>query len=231
MKAILLHHAGGDKYAFRNVQQWLQPELNAVALEIPGRGDRFADPLITSIEGMADDLYPKLLAELNEDYIFIGMSMGALLSFLLTHRLAQHGERLPEHMFLVSRMPFANYEAGIDFAALDSAAFWDYIISYDARSRPIAEHAELRGFYEPILRADFTAMQTYHHSFDGLPKLPVPASVYYGKEDNKVIDANRIQEWSRQFENVPEYEVFEGGHFFFYESQQPVEQIKSKIIR
>lgn len=230
MKAILLHHAGGDKYAFRNVQQWLQPEFKSTAIEIPGRGDRFAEPLLMTIEEMVEDIYPKVIAEIQEDYFFIGMSMGALLSFLITHRLIQENKKLPEYLFIVSRMPFANYEANIDFASLDSKTFWDYIVSYDERSKAIAEHEELRGFYEPILRADFIAMQTYHHSFEGLPKLALPALVYYGNKDKNVIDESRIQEWSNQFEQTPEYQVFEGGHFFFYENRKATELIKSKLI-
>ena len=49
MKAILLHHAGGDKYVYRNMQQNLSPEMESIALELPGRGDRFSEIFATTL--------------------------------------------------------------------------------------------------------------------------------------------------------------------------------------
>ena len=89
MKAILLHHAGGDKYAFRNVQQRLLPEIQNIAFELPGRSDRFSEGFIKNIEDAVNDIYEQLIKDLPEKYCIIGNSMGAVIGFLLTHKLKQ----------------------------------------------------------------------------------------------------------------------------------------------
>ena len=48
--------------------------------------------------------------EIKDEYFFVGMSMGAVLAFLLTHRLRSKNLPLPAAIFLASRLPFTQYE-------------------------------------------------------------------------------------------------------------------------
>lgn len=218
MKAILLHHAGGDKYAFRPLQEHLLPELQSMAIELPGRGDRFSEPLLETIDEMLEDLMAQLEEEIAEPYILVGMSMGAVLAFLLTHQLRKGGYRLPEQLVLASRLPFQHYETREGLERLPSAEFWKFIGGYDERSTRIAEHEELRELFEPIMRADFKAMQGFDERFKDLAPLPVKASVLYGDEDHRMFDAEKAKQWSLYFEKIPAYVCFRGGHFFLYEN-------------
>ena len=61
MKAILLHHAGGDKYAYRNMQERLLPEIESIAFELPGRSDRFSEKFVQNLEAAVDDIYRQLI--------------------------------------------------------------------------------------------------------------------------------------------------------------------------
>ena len=45
-KAILFHHAGGDKYAFDKLRKNLLSEIESLAIELPGRGDKFGENLL-----------------------------------------------------------------------------------------------------------------------------------------------------------------------------------------
>jgi surfactin synthase thioesterase subunit len=229
MKAILLHHAGGDKYAYHQLQNSLLPEIASLAVELPGRGDRFSEPLLWTIEEMLDDIFRQIKEEIKDEYFFVGMSMGAVLAFLLTHRLRSKNLPLPAAIFLTSRLPFTHYETIDNLTELSGDDFWEFILAYDARSAMIADHAELRELYEPILKADFSAMQYFDQKFAGLPPLQIPCAIMNGKDDVRLIDSVRIREWNRYFSSTPEYKVFDGGHFFLYENDTLSKYIKSTM--
>jgi surfactin synthase thioesterase subunit len=94
MKAILLHHAGGDKYAFRKMQQQLLPEIESVAFELPGRSDRIAEPFVKNLQDAVNDIYDQLIQQLPEEYFIVGNSMGSIIGFLLAHKLQQENRNL-----------------------------------------------------------------------------------------------------------------------------------------
>jgi surfactin synthase thioesterase subunit len=229
MKAILLHHAGGDKYAYREMQRWLLPEVESISIELAGRGDRYSESLLYSIDEMVEDIYRQVKNEINEDYILTGMSMGAVLAFLLVHKLKAEQLPLPRHLFLAARLPFQHYETKTGIMDLPSSTFWQFVLEYDERSRHVADHQELRELFEPIMRADFIAMQYFDNKFKGLPKLDVPSSILFGEEDIRMFDREKATAWNEYFTKTPTYHPFPGGHFFIYEKPEAAEYIKSVV--
>lgn len=67
-KAILLHHAGGDKYAFDRLKRNLLPEIESIAVELPGRGDRFSESLLYNYKDVVQEYFRQLKDELNGDF-------------------------------------------------------------------------------------------------------------------------------------------------------------------
>jgi surfactin synthase thioesterase subunit len=213
MKAIFLHHAGGDKYSWRRFQEALPPGVEPLALEIPGRGDRFSEALLFEMDAITDDLFRQILPHLSMPYVLIGKSMGALKGFLLLHRLHQHGLPLPIHVFFGSRKCPASYADHIRIAHLNSAEFWKGVESYGGLPAMLLEHQELKELYEPILRADFSALEQYQYR--DLPPLPVSATIMTGKTDGITLESTKG--WSRHFDGEVDYLELSGGHFFMHE--------------
>ena len=44
---FLLHFAGGNKYSFNFLKKYLESAFELVSIELPGRGDRMSEKLIT----------------------------------------------------------------------------------------------------------------------------------------------------------------------------------------
>ncbi len=212
-KMFLLHHAGGDKYAYRALQQELSLHYEAIALEIPGRGDRYAEPLLYDMDSVVDDLYAQIKPMLTDNYAFVGVSMGALKAFLLTHRIFEDKCPLPQHLFLASRKSILGYRSHIAIAHLNTSDFWNGVAQYGGVSEKMLAHPELLELYEPILRADFQALEKFSN-YD-FPPLPMPASILIGKEDTIAIEDTLP--WQHSFISPIETQVFSGGHFFVYE--------------
>lgn len=195
MKVLLLHHAGGDKYAWRAYDNILPPEIQPVALEVPGRGDRFGEPLLTSMQDMADDIFRQSRQHLEGPYLLAGKSMGALLSYLLMCRLMDEGLPLPGHVFLGSRKCPSSYRALTPIYQEDRHTFWEGVKAYGGLPEALLQHEELQELFEPILRADFQALETYRHGDDRI--FDVPATIMYGRQDR--ISEEELQSWQQYF--------------------------------
>lgn len=225
MKAILLHHAGGDKYAWRAYDSYLAPVFTPIALEIPGRGDRFGEPLLTDMQEMSDDIFGQVIAHISEPYAIAGKSMGALLAYLVMCRLQDEGLPLPEQVFLGSRKCPASYQQQEPIYNRDTAGFWEGVKTYGGISEALLQHAELRELFEPILRADFQALETYRHADDRI--FNIPATIMYGKQDR--ITAEALQSWQQYFSLPINLYAFESGHFFMYDEAEKIAALmKSK---
>jgi surfactin synthase thioesterase subunit len=230
MKAILLHHAGGDKYSFRNLQDGLLPEIQSIAVEVPGRGDRFGEPLLNDIHEMTEDIFLQIKNELNEDYFFVGVSMGTLIAYLLCYKIKENNLPLPKHLFLASRLSPDSYFNEPTIIHTGSEEFWKVVVQYNGVPDALMKHQELRDLYEPILRSDFEALEKYNFSHTPKEKLNIPATILMGKEDVRNITMNTAKDWTHHFIKETDFKEFDGGHFFVYENKDLANYIKSTLL-
>ena len=226
MRLIFLHHAGGDKYAWRNYKGQFSQKIEQVYLELPGRGDRFGETLLTDIYAMVDDIYHSIQIYLNQPYVLVGNSMGALNAFLLTQKLQQQQQRLPLHLFLGSR-PSPTVQ--LDFKKIaeeDSDGFWEGVKTYGGVPEALLQHKDLMNFYEPILRADFKALESFE--LKSTQTVDVPATIMIGKEDR--FSLSEIKHWQSLFNKNIEFSEEEGGHFFMYDHVALIANMIEKAI-
>lgn len=227
MQVIFLHHAGGDKYSWRKYVEALPVDFIPFFLEIPGRGDRFSEPLLDNMEAIVEDLFSQISSQLKAPYLLVGKSMGALKGYLLMHRLLKEGLPLPEHVFLGSRKCPASYVNHVRIAHTDSGTFWKGVEGYGGCPPALLQHEELRELYEPILRADFIALENYIHTPQ--PALPVNASIMTGKADS--ISLESTHGWSNHFSGQVEYLSLSGGHFFMHEQAYTISRMMEEVAQ
>ena len=226
MKVIFIHHAGGDKYAWRKYQETLSAKIEKVCMELPGRGDRFSEPLLTDLNAMAEDLYSQILPHLTDNYVLVGKSMGALLAFLLVQKINTEGKKLPLHLFLSSRKAPGAYRSHKKIASEPSSLFWEGVKSYGGCPDFLLQHQELMDLYEPILRADFQALENFQ--FHPMPSLPVSATVIVGKKD--IIRLDEVKSWKDFFSSEVDFQELEGGHFVMYEQALTISKMIEERI-
>ncbi len=99
-----LPYAGGHSLSYRDFQANVAENILIKPLELPGRGKRIKEPLLTNLETMVDDLFQQIQNELNDKpYAIYGHSMGTLLGYLLTKRILNAGKPAPLHLFVSGR--------------------------------------------------------------------------------------------------------------------------------
>jgi medium-chain acyl-[acyl-carrier-protein] hydrolase len=229
MRAILFHHVGGDHYIFRDVRQWLLPEIESFTYELPGRADRIKEPLLKHMDAIVQDALIHTRGWMQEPFFFIGMSLGGLIAYSLALRLRDIGLPLPAFVFMASRKCPESYMNQSPASALPGDEFWNYVLRYGGCPPELPKNKELREFYEPILRADFAAAEDHISHFTRPAPLSIPTGIYYGEDDARNFVESDAFGWAPYFNNTFEYKKFPGDHFFLYKDPATIRHIKKLV--
>lgn len=98
-----LPYAGGTAAVFKDWPAALPSGVELLTAHLPGRGDRFAEPPLATLEETAEQLCAALPPS-NLPTVVLGHSMGALLGYELTARLAARG-RAPSLLIAAACRP------------------------------------------------------------------------------------------------------------------------------
>lgn len=224
-----LPYAGGHSLVYRNLKQLLEPAVQLVALEPPGRGKRMKEPLLTDINEIAQDLYGQIKAHANgREYVLLGHSMGSLIAYLISVLSDNEAPGQIKHLFcsahgapsvpkVSDNDPNPRYKA-------TSEEFWAYIESLGALPPELKSHEELMSYFEPIVRADIQALECYRYQPKNKP-LNIPITVFYGTTDVET-PVRALSHWQLESTFPVRYFPQNGGHFGFFEQ---IETVAKKI--
>ncbi|MCA4900319.1 MAG: thioesterase [Cytophagales bacterium] len=209
--------AGGSRYSYNGIASLVSPSLNLVPFEYPGRGLRILEPLQSNMDKIVDDLFDKISEyPLDHPYIIYGHSMGTIVGYLITKKIEKKGLPLPRALFFSgasgpsarSRMPIRHN--------LPRAEFIRSLRELGGSPDEILNDPEVMNFYEPILRADFEAIEKYE--YETTMPFDIPIYVITGADEDVTVEQAcswRI-ETSSDFEQVQ----FSGTHFFIFEHER-----------
>ncbi len=223
-----LPFAGGNTLSYRDFQANVAETILIKPLELPGHGKRTREPLLTSLEAMADDVFQQVISDLNGQlYAIYGHSMGATLGYLLTKRILNAGKPAPLHLFFSGREAPAVIDNKLPKHQFPKQDFFNHINELGGLSPGILEHAELMDFFEPIVRADFKALETYIYQ----PASPfdIPMTILHGLADKEVAYHDLLP-WQQESYQPIAIQTFSGGHFFIFDQLSQLGQIFSRTL-
>lgn len=187
-------------------------------MELPGRGRRAGEALRYSLEDLADDAFAQLRENLDKGhYALFGHSMGAALAYLCLLRIRSAGLPLPEALFLSGKAaPGVVQDKGRH--RLPRPEFLEMLRAMGGCPPEILQHQELIDYFEPILRADFQAIETWRHRPE--EPLPVPLVVLIGRDDE--VTRDKAAAWSQVTSGEFRLHEFDGDHFFIQRHWEPI---------
>lgn len=222
VQLVALPHAGGSASAFRTLSAALAPEIEVLAVQYPGRLDRYHEPVVTDIHVLADRVAEALESALDRPVALFGQSMGASVAFELALRLEQRGVR-PRALVLLSRTapgvglgrPHVVHQLGDAELLAELEAFG----AFDAR---IVEDEDLLEHTLTVVRGDYRAVESYRPTPGA--RVGCPVSVLVGDQDPRVSpdQASAWGDWAREGIDL---RVFEGGHFFLEDNLDAVAEL------
>lgn len=208
-----LPYAGGSEFAFRPLAKYCPPSWNLSTLAYPGRGRRAEEPLVYTLEALVEDCWQQIKNQLQEPYVLFGHSLGARIAYLLALKIRATASPSPVHLILSGLAgPSVPMKASLRHL-LPKTAFKSELKNYGGMPKAILNDEDAFSFFEPIIRADFQAIETWH--YQAQPPLSMAATIITGTTDN-MTEAD-IQLWQKEFSKPLNFERIAGNHFFLFE--------------
>ena len=217
---ICFTYAGGTKGFFDQIEEDLLPEIEILKLDYSGHGERIREPLLSSIEETAADLYERIIFSCGEAiekgeirYSLMGYSMGSLVALEITRYIASMGKiSLPEHVFLCAHEPGSeNIFAGVSDEKVDDIVK-SRTIKFGGVPGELINNESFWRMYLPLYKADY--LMNAQYKIEKVNSIAhVPATVFYSEED---IGFDEMKGWNKIFLNC-DFIEYKGQHFFMNE--------------
>jgi surfactin synthase thioesterase subunit len=216
IQLICFPHAGGGASAFRTWPEPLGPDIDLLAVRLPGRESRFAAPRYRRMTDLVTDLCAALHDRLRPPYAFFGHSLGALVAYETACRLAGTGGVEPVRLVAAaSAAPHRRYRYGA-LHDLPDAELIDTLCEFGGMPAEVLDDHELLCALLPMIRDDFEIADTYRPAASG--RLHCPVTALGGARDRSV-DAADIAAWPQVTVGAGEVVTVPGDHFFVHQPE------------
>jgi surfactin synthase thioesterase subunit len=227
LRLIAFQFAGANRHAYRPLQRELACEIELKCFELPGRGRRRAEPLLTDLPSMVADLLAPISACVaGSRYAFFGHSMGSRLALLAAQLLLERGWPAPLRL-IVSASPPPSRPISTERYRLSPADFLRELRALGGCPEEMLNDPELLDVFLPVLRADFEALETYRA--EARAKLPCPITVLRGVDDREV-SRDDAEAWRAETTSSCDVHDFAGGHFFLFQKSRQIAALLENII-
>jgi len=222
-------YAGGSASLFREWCDCLSPEIEIVAVQLPGRGTRYPEPLLRDTCDLVRDIHAEIPCWLGKPYGMFGHSMGAIIAYELAHLLQNDRHLRPFRLFVSGkRAVHLPRSAGLLNHQLPDPEFLQLLKEYGRHDAGIYENPELIELMMPIWRADFELAETYR--FRSREPLNCPVTAYGGTTDKWVSEQDLLH-WQALTAGEFSHRMFDGGHLFIHSQQKSLlESIRRFIL-
>lgn len=218
---------GSGASLFRDWAEHLPPEIEVCPVQLPGRENRYSEPLFTELEPLIQTL-AQIQAFEERPFAFFGYSMGALIGFELARELRRQNKSSPVHLFVAAyRAPqLATPLPHLTVDVSDSAVMEELRL---AGGMPdwILQNERIMQKLLPTIRADMELVKTYTYS----PETPLNCPIYaFGGTEDDLVSRSQLSAWREQTRSSFALQMFPGNHFFINEKRELFFEILSKQL-
>ena len=218
IKLYCFSYAGGSASHFL---PW-QPALHGAqicALQLPGRGARMMEQPFTSFPELIAALGEVMAVQERQPFAFFGHSLGALIAFELARYCKSHYLPMPQRLIVSGCNGPQALNPPRKLHLLPDEEFIAELRNYNGTPPEVLEHRELMELVLPIIRADFSLVDSYR--YHPLGKLDIPILALAGRRDSYNSD-EQVQAWEKESTHQFRAQWFEGDHFFINDERDDV---------
>jgi medium-chain acyl-[acyl-carrier-protein] hydrolase len=215
LRLICFPPAGAGSLFFRPWARSLPEEIEVLAVRLPGRESRIAEPLMTGYAQAVGCLYTALRPLMERPYALFGHSMGALLAYGIAVEAARYDGPAPVRLFV------SGTHGPGDGLKKNRSMWSDDEIVAELREMggtpgEVFDEPELLDTLLPILRADYMVCDAFRAAVPAAdPVLECPVSILGGTADD--YDEKQLGRWAGVTRGRCGQRIFPGGHFFLSE--------------
>ncbi|MFF8866917.1 thioesterase II family protein [Streptomyces sp. NPDC015139] len=216
VQLVCLPHAGGAAGYFVPLSAELCEVADVLAVQYPGRQDRWHEPAVDDLHELARQVVAALEPALDDrPVVLFGHSMGALVAYEAARLLN------PARLY-VSGCPAPSRGVESEQEITDDQGILDDLRALDGTDAELLSDPALLELILPALRADYRAVRTY--SWRTGPEPSCPLTVLTGDRDPRT-PADAVMEWKRHGTRDIRFHAYEGGHFYLTEHTRQVAEL------
>ena len=223
--------AGGGSVVYRSWARFIDPEVEVVAIEPPGRLGRITETPIANMKEFVEQLVPEMEELLDRPFVFFGHCLGALTMYETARRLIHATKVGPDHLFVSGARPpdqiteqgpfeqrvmhdllkLAEFRISLPPYAQPDDVFAELIRHFNIQATDqLLSNPELRQLILPLVRAEFQMATDYQ--FVREPPWEIPITCFAAKGD-PYVSRHHALGWGR-FTNLRlQVHIREGAHF------------------
>lgn len=220
IRFFCFHYAGSGGSIFQPWIQFLPKEVELVAIQLPGRENRFHEALLYQMEHVTTPLAEALTPLLNKPFVFFGHSTGAMISYELARVLRKRFLKQPQLM-IISGQNAPQWRPKELRHRLPDQEFIEVLRKCNGIPETILQNSTVLEFLLPRLRADGAIYETY--VYEEQAPLDCRIIVYSGEQDT-LVDSIGLLSWKNQTRHSFQHYSFPGDHFFIHQSEDRVLQ-------
>jgi surfactin synthase thioesterase subunit len=213
LRVFVFHHAGGSHLPYRDWPAYFPVDWEVRLLDAPGRGRLSGRPVCTDVDALVNVFRDELLLVLDRPFAFFGHSMGGLVAYELTARLAAEGLPLPVWLGLSARGAPRPEGEGFNRHELPDSELREQLLEMGGTPPEILADPELWALLSPMIRGDLRLVETWRPRPDSRP-VPVPLTVF-GADRDVVVAPERLYAWRQHARHWRGTHIFPGDHFYF----------------
>lgn len=219
VRLVCFPHAGGAASAFRQWPSLLPEDVEVVAVQYPGRQDRYGEPCARSMAELVEGIVRNIEPLLDRPVAFFGHSMGATVAFETALRVQRLSPWTVTRLFASARKA-PSAPPPVRWETFDDAEVLVYVQGLGGSgARSLLRDPELTELTLPVLRADFRLVAEYQHT--GTAPLACPVTVLRGAAEERFTEAD-AREWGAHTIGGLDLEVLPGGHFYLEDVPEQV---------
>jgi medium-chain acyl-[acyl-carrier-protein] hydrolase len=227
LRLFCFPYAGSSAAIFRTWPDGLPPDVEVCPVQFPGRGTRLTEAPFTQLSPLVQALAQAVCPLLDKPFAFFGHSMGALVGFEVARELRRQFGVQPVRLLVSAAHAPQIPPRHRPIHALPEGEFLDELRRLNGTPGELLEHAELMQIVLPILRADFSVVETYAYSPE--PPLTSCISGFGGLQDRRVSRSD-LETWREQTSASFSRRMFSGDHFFMNTTQPQLLQVISQEL-
>jgi surfactin synthase thioesterase subunit/acyl carrier protein len=223
--------AGGGSAVYRNWAEFIDPGIEVVAIEPPGRLERITEAPIADMNEFVGQLLPEMEELLDRPFAFFGHCLGALTMYETARRLIHTTMFRPDHFFVSGARPpdritdqgsfeerlmhdllkLAEFRIGLPAYAQPEDVFAELIRRFNIQAtEQLLGDPELRRLMLPVIRAEF--QMAINYQFVREPPWEIPITCFAAKGDPYVSRRHALG-WGRFTNSRLQVHIREGAHF------------------
>lgn len=204
-------YGGGGASFFHTWTDGLPPEVELCPVQLPGRENRLRERPFNQLLPLVETLSQILEPHLDTPFVFFGHSIGALIGFELTRQLRREKKTGPIQLFVSGRRAPQLPNLDPPKHNLPESEFIEELRHYNGTPELVLQEPELMEIFLPLLRADFSILETYVYKNED--SLSCPITAFGGLQDSKT-SYKDLTAWHEQTCREFRLKMFPGDHFY-----------------